>query len=299
MASKTLFLLHPTAVTQPQLVDSYKSRANATEVHQQVIDRVTRGEVELGSGYATIVYVNPDLRATPMPLALMLLLFDSLAPGGSVRGDLPQENLLDVIMAGFVEDDDNDFGAKRWVKPEPQQQALVLLKRKQGDLNLTAKTLAKLAFLNKPAESYVLESLLVENDDLVQVGDDVITLPQGCTFKKRRKACKDCTCGLKEIEEAELAQQQLAQALVLAKMVRSATAQAEEIEARIAKREAAKLGPAVKFSAEELAEIDFTVPGKTGGCGLCALGDAFRCDGCPFLGLPPFKPGEAIKIDMD
>ncbi|KGQ83999.1 Fe-S cluster assembly protein DRE2, partial [Candida albicans GC75] len=132
------------------------------------------------------------------------------------------------------------------------------------------------------------------------LSDKLIT-PRKCDIslnggKKRKKACKDCTCGLKELEELEVSNQQNLQDQILGKLAQSATLEAIKIEERL-KQQQQQQKVKVKFTEEDLSEIDFTVQGKTGGCGSCALGDAFRCDGCPYLGLPPFKPGEVVKLD--
>ena len=86
---------------------------------------------------------------------------------------------------------------------------------------------------------------------------------------KRRRACKDCTCGLAERIAAEDA------------------ATRSNADAQL---------KTLKLGADDLAEVDFTVQGKVGSCGNCSLGDAFRCDGCPYIGMPAFKPGEEVRL---
>jgi len=98
-----------------------------------------------------------------------------------------------------------------------------------------------------------------------------VAMPAECIPKvgKRRRACKDCTCGLAEKIAAEDA-------------AKRATADAQL--------------QTLKLGADDLAEVDFTVQGKVGSCGNCSLGDAFRCDGCPYIGMPAFKPGEEVRL---
>ncbi|MCJ1283869.1 electron carrier [Xylographa opegraphella] len=112
---------------------------------------------------------------------------------------------------------------------------------------------------------------LIDEDTLLEASDFIkpVVQPPECrpTAGKRRRACKDCTCGL-----------------------------AQKIAAEDASKRSKADQSLAKLKASDLAEIDFTVQGKVGSCGNCALGDAFRCDGCPYVGLPAFKPGEEVRL---
>ncbi|KAJ4302347.1 electron carrier [Collariella sp. IMI 366227] len=110
------------------------------------------------------------------------------------------------------------------------------------------------------------DTLLTEEDLRRPIQQPPECLPQP---GKKRRACKDCTCGLAERMETE-------------DKVRRAKAENDL--------------NTLKLKSEDLNELDFTVQGKTGSCGSCYLGDAFRCSDCPYIGLPAFKPGEEVKI---
>ncbi|KAH0839701.1 cytokine-induced anti-apoptosis inhibitor 1, Fe-S biogenesis-domain-containing protein [Lanmaoa asiatica] len=93
---------------------------------------------------------------------------------------------------------------------------------------------------------------------------------------RRKKACKNCTCGLAEIEAEEAKSGKV----VLLDVDGAVEVGAGEIEKK-------RLITAAKAA-----------PKATSSCGNCFLGDAFRCASCPYLGLPAFNPGEKVEIDL-
>lgn len=329
----TLLLLHPTVVADPEqqhLVVSTRSKLEQENpqgtISQQIIDRVANRKVDelTNNSYDQIYYLNPNTE-TNIPVAALPVLLDLLKEGGELLGDLPKGQDMDGIMNGFL------VGTNKWTKPKNETITIPLRNsgnnKKIGGAAGAGSTLPlfKKLTINSPQgltdssatnseeeeetsmkrklQETKLSYFDDEDEDADVIAEDSLIdsttstnliTPRSCdiTKKKRRRACKDCTCGLKELEEQDVEKQKSLQDTILGGMAKLATAEAIKIEERIKAR-----GDQVKFQESDMAEIDFTIEGKTGGCGLCALGDAFRCDGCPYLGLPPFKPGEVVTID--
>eukprot|EP01112_Ceratiomyxa_fruticulosa_P006909 TRINITY_DN1783_c0_g1_i1.p1 TRINITY_DN1783_c0_g1~~TRINITY_DN1783_c0_g1_i1.p1 ORF type:complete len:266 (-),score=51.21 TRINITY_DN1783_c0_g1_i1:83-880(-) len=100
---------------------------------------------------------------------------------------------------------------------------------------------------------------LINEDDLLDETDRLSrpkTKRDDCEVGKSRKACKNCVCGRAEEEAA-----------------------------------AAVVATKKKLTLEMIEN-----PTAFSNCGSCGLGDAFRCGGCPYRGLPSFKVGEKISI---
>jgi len=126
---------------------------------------------------------------------------------------------------------------------------------------------------------------LVNEDDLLEAEDlkkpEVVAEDCG---PGKKKACKNCTCGLAEEEAAE-----------------------EEKETKKPKVEAAPKSSCGNVSLPLFQSSPFAFQSPhlklcslfpTSLCVQCYLGDAFRCSSCPHLGKPAFKPGETVVLDL-
>ncbi|KAK9480663.1 cytokine-induced anti-apoptosis inhibitor 1, Fe-S biogenesis-domain-containing protein [Lipomyces japonicus] len=295
----SLLLTHPSLAADPAKVSEITATLPVPVKHQ-MLDRLASGQVSLATGAYSLIKIAPS--GTRLSTAVVAQLFDAVVPGGKVVGVTGSQN-MDAIMTGFLIA--GQFEAT-WTKPEPLAQKVVLLKRRSGDREReseskpialsnsgspspelsptssnSSETSSDSFSLKQPVKEWTIrfdddddddddEDDLIDENALLDEVPDTFKIPISCqpTGKRRKRACKDCTCGLKELE-------------------------LQEEEARLARQQKT----IVTLTTDDVTEIDFTVPGKTGSCGNCSLGDAFRCDGCPYLGLPPFKEGELVSLD--
>ena len=221
-----------------------------------MLDRVALGAVLLPpTSYDLVVLLSsPSSPATTLTQSLLALIIRSIVPGGIIRRQdgsfgTSEPERTECILAGL-----QPTSSGAMAVPSASSTVAVPLKRRPKPVP---------AAVPAPAEDSDNESLIDEESLLPSsLVSAPITVPAACLpLTKRRRACKDCTCGLAE---------------------------------KLAAEDNARILPPIDL------ETDFTSPnGKPGSCGNCALGDAFRCAGCPYIGMPAFKPGEEVMLNMD
>ncbi|GAW15214.1 hypothetical protein ANO14919_046230 [Xylariales sp. No.14919] len=289
-AQRTLLLAPPSIASHEETLHNVYATFNRATSDLTMLDRLSSGLVALPPSTYDLVVVLTDAAGARRDEATQILtrrVYDAVAgsmkPGAILR---PQEGPslpeAEAILAGLVLRADGTF-------EKAVEEAPVLLrlggKKKNGATNgHSSNGNGSVSIAKKQAVvSLLLDDDLdgFEDDDLIDedtllTEEDInrtIQPPAECIPKigKRRRACKDCTCGLAAKLEAD-------------------------DRARRAKADAGL--EVLKLGADDLddLELDFTVKGKVGSCGSCSLGDAFRCADCPYLGLPAFKPGEEVTI---
>ncbi|KAK4496591.1 hypothetical protein PRZ48_012571 [Zasmidium cellare] len=326
---RTLLLAPPSVASHPdalsRVAEAYDR--NATDI--QMLDRLAMGLVALPASTYDVVLILTDVDQTRQESSRLLSrevmerIVQALKPGGRLKsqdgtfGRFPGAEQTEAILSGLVTNDEGgmikpetssapqtvklSFGKKKAnaaAVPANAVEAGTAEKRKNNDTptgdgvlaqngssGVVKATPAGVGFIDSnddfdggfdddedefPSDEQLQNAERIDPDTLLTEEDRMrpLDIPEACKpNKKRRRACKDCSCGLAQRLEAE------------------DKAKRDEADANLA-----------KLTANDLTEVDFTVQGKVGSCGNCALGDAFRCDGCPYIGLPAFKPGEEVRL---
>ncbi|TVY62288.1 Fe-S cluster assembly protein dre2 [Lachnellula suecica] len=311
--ARTLLLAPPSISSHEESLRNVLASHDRAVTDLQMLDRLSAGLVTLPDFTYDLILILTDADGTRTESAQLLgrdvfgRIVQALKAGGKLQaqnGTFGQDTTgvehREAILAGLVAEGGGmtkpDYSASEAVplrllrrkdKGAPVSNAgpavataTVPLNGKRKSVDMTQSKPVGVGFVDF-SDDFGDPMITGEEDDDELIDEDTllteedlnrpVTIPPECAPRvgKRRRACKDCTCGLAEKIAAEDAATRT-----------NADAQLKTL----------------KLGADDLAEVDFTVQGKVGSCGNCSLGDAFRCDGCPYIGMPAFKPGEEVRL---
>ncbi|KAK0190744.1 cytokine-induced anti-apoptosis inhibitor 1, Fe-S biogenesis-domain-containing protein [Armillaria mellea] len=237
------------------------------KVDRQMLDRIVDGATKLVASTYSSIHV-----------ALSSTDYDALLPNIS---SLLSQLLLSLIPLGTGFTILSAASATTLIAQKPAHAPTATVSLKKCDstkapllLPLRKKTNpgAKKALwtLSTPGTPPIDAEALLTDSDKARPCEPVTA----STAPRKKKACKNCSCGLAELEAEELKRSQV---VVV---------------------DGSEDGGARAVSQEEREKLINSTPKATSSCGNCYLGDAFRCASCPYLGLPAFKPGEKVQIDF-
>ncbi|KAK5663021.1 hypothetical protein OQA88_6436 [Cercophora sp. LCS_1] len=283
---RTLLLAPPSLASHEERISVLFSTFDRAATDLHMLDRLAAGLVALPAATYDLVLILADPSGA-VPIVggrdVWARLVKSIKAGGKLRSEhglVP--DFREAVLAGLLQGTDGLFEKPDYAEEEVVPLRFGLKKKVNGatPAPAPAPVLAAPAGVGFVDFSDDLD-LDADDDDGDLIDEDTLLTeedlkrpvfqPPECQPQpgKKRRACKDCTCGLAERLEAE---------------------------DKVRRDKADKDLNTLKFKADDLTELDFTVKGKTGSCNSCYLGDAFRCADCPYIGLPAFKPGEEVKI---
>ncbi|GJN91535.1 hypothetical protein Rhopal_004558-T1 [Rhodotorula paludigena] len=273
------------------------------KVDPQMVDRIVEGATALAP--AQYLHAALLLPATLVTGSLLALVEPALAPGASleVRGPAADSDdiLGELTLAGLT--GANKTGNSVVATKPNVSSAPLSLKRPASAIDSSASTSSSAVPLSAAPNGAVAlptrksraakaslwafttaasssgaatptidESTLLTAEDLER---PTLVKRADCDVKRTRRACKNCTCGLREILLDEKEDDDLVQAGFAAQPNATAGNASTSGSAGAPKK---------------------MTSGVTSSCGNCYLGDAFRCASCPYLGMPAFEPGQKVTI---
>ncbi|GAA5875821.1 hypothetical protein JCM16303_004009 [Sporobolomyces ruberrimus] len=265
------------------------------KVEMQMVDRIMEGATTLSPlQYSQISVLLPAVFVTG---SLLTILEPALAQGGAfeVHGEAAQseETLGELRLVGFSGVNKTDSGIVLATKSaSPSSSAPLSLKRPASEIDSSTAPIASSsgavplpsrtsraakaslwAFTTAATSSGAATPTIDESTLLTEADLERPTLVkrEDCDVKRTRKACKNCTCGLKEILLDEKEPDDLVQA-------------------------GFEAAPNTTATSSSTAGARKMKSGVTSSCGNCYLGDAFRCGSCPYLGMPAFEPGQKVVV---
>ncbi|KAJ2909113.1 electron carrier [Coemansia aciculifera] len=256
------------------------------KVDFEQVDRIEAGEANLTSAQYDVAIVSPiaphTVEHSSKVLGQLLL---ALKPSGSLV-------LTELVLLNTTDSSAEKSSTTRTKSDLEQQlkfagfiETQCLVASAAGRVGVATALAAKpaynvgaaaaLSFGKRAKKAWMLnvdsddEAEIEDQDNLLQEEDlakpDAASLARPDGAAPKRKACKNCTCGLAE-----------------GKMI-------DEIDS-----EACKPTTATDKPKRQTRPVD--VVNVKSSCGNCSLGDAFRCASCPYLGQPAFKPGEKVVL---
>ncbi|KAN0108392.1 DUF689 domain containing protein [Hyaloscypha variabilis] len=311
LVARTLLLAPPSIASHEENLRKVLASHDRSATDLQMLDRLSAGLVTLPNSTYGLVLILADADGTRAESSQLLgrdvfrKIAQALKAGGKLQAEdgtfgqhTAASEVQEGILAGLIIDGNGmtkpDYDASETVPLRlrrkekngavsragpPVDTAAVQLDGKWKSVEMAPSKPAGVGFVDfsddfgDPMITGEDDDDLIDEDTLLTEEDlkRPVNTPPECAPRagKRRRACKDCTCGLAEKIAAEDA------------------AKRSNADAQL---------KTLKLGADDLAEVDFTVQGKVGSCGNCSLGDAFRCDGCPYIGMPAFRPGEEVRL---